>query len=376
MPAVAPNDTTTPSHTLPPLPQGALVAPEALVPLAQGLIDQHSLLASLCRGGAPTVPVLLGKLQLSKDVRSLLTAYAELRPGRLEHAVGVAVIAVALARRMFPTEPDQHRMLAIAGLLHDVGELYLDPQMLQPGARLTPAQWRHIATHPVLGSRVLRQLDGADDQIADAVLQHHERLDGFGYPRALHGAQLSLQGQILGAAEWLMGLVESGMGSEERASVAARLMPGEFIAELVDVIASTPREARASAAMPPLNDAVQRMQRIAVVLERFAGARVALEARLAAARDEVRQSLSGALLRMARIQIAFSCTGLDMEDPELLLRKLAAISDPQLDAELHMIVSELEWRLREVERELLLRSALIGEQTHAAVHDVLGQIRA
>jgi HD-like signal output (HDOD) protein len=375
MPAVA-RDSTDSTRAFRPPHRGPALPAEALVPVAQRLIDHHSLLASLCRGGSPTVPLLLGKLQLSPAVRALLTSYAESRAGRLEHAVGVAVIAVALARRMFPTEPDQHRMLAIAGLLHDVGELYMDPQMLQPGARLTPAQWRHIATHPVLGSRVLRGLDGAGEQVADAVLQHHERQDGFGYPRALQGAQLTLQGQILGAAEWLMGLVEAGMGSEERASVAARLMPGEFSAELIDVIASTRREGRAAADMPPLNDAVQRMQRIAAVLERFARARAALEARLAAARAEVRLALGGALLRMARIQIAFSCTGLDMEHPELLMRKLAAMSDPQLDAELHMVVCELEWRLREVERELMLRSALIGEPTHAAVREVVGQMRA
>src|SRR5205814_10663286 len=102
------------------------------------------------------------------------------------------------------------RTLAIAGLVHDIGELYIDPAYLQRDAHLTIEQWRHIVTHTLVGHRVLREMAGAGRAVADAVLLHHERLSGFGYPRSIGGETFVLDGQIVAAAEWLRGLAGSG----------------------------------------------------------------------------------------------------------------------------------------------------------------------
>ncbi|MFX8215154.1 HD domain-containing protein, partial [Acinetobacter baumannii] len=83
------------------------------------------------------------------------------------HAVGVALVAKALARRLLPGDVDQHRRIGLAGLLHDVGELYLDPGHLQRGAPLQAEQWRQIVSHPVIGHRVLRDLDGGAADLAE-----------------------------------------------------------------------------------------------------------------------------------------------------------------------------------------------------------------
>lgn len=71
-------------------------------------------------------------------------------------------------------------------------------------------------------------MDGAGSALAELMLSHHEWLDGFGYPRDPAGEQFSIEAQALAAAEWLMGLLESGSSLVAHASVTTRLIPGEF----------------------------------------------------------------------------------------------------------------------------------------------------
>ncbi|HSC87637.1 MAG TPA: HD domain-containing phosphohydrolase, partial [Polyangiaceae bacterium] len=199
--------------------------PARFGPVAAQLLERHPLLQALC---APersrSIPESLAKLSLSTPMQSLLTVYAQQQEARVEHAVGVAALAMALARKLMPGEIERHRTLATAGLVHDIGELYIEPELVQKSTRLDALQWRHIAAHPLIAYRVLRDMVGAGGAVANAVLMHHERLDGFGYPSGLGGDEFTLDGQILAAAEWLMGMVESGVTPLLRASMAARLV--------------------------------------------------------------------------------------------------------------------------------------------------------
>ena len=147
------------------------VMPESFGPLGEALLQQHPLLKALCAHDLyASAPATLAGLRLSGPVQSLLTVYAEHQGDRLRHTCGVAMLALALARRLLPGETEQHRMLALAGLLHDVGELYIDPQHLRPGTPLGPAEWRHVASHPVVGERVLRGMQGAGREVASSFL--------------------------------------------------------------------------------------------------------------------------------------------------------------------------------------------------------------
>jgi len=289
-------------------------------------------------------------------------------------------LALALARRRLPGESAQHRMLARAGMLHDVGELYIDPKYLRHGTPLGAAQWRHVASHPVIGERVLRGMAGAGRDVASAVLHHHERLDGFGYPRGVQGAALPLAGQILAAAEWLMALIETGMTPMARASVATRLIPGEFSRELTEAITAAAQDALpgpAQAAEPaPLEAAIPRVVGIAAQLRRFRDARPWLDERIAAARPALRAVLEAGLQRLLRIQTAFSSTGLDAHDPDALVAVLAEQRDAELQVELMTVVGELEWRLRELERESLLRAGLLPDAESAVMRELIGKLKS
>jgi hypothetical protein len=356
------------------------VMPESFGPLGEALFEQHPLLKALCAHDLyPSAPTTLATLKLSAPLQSLLTVYAEYQGDRLKHTAGVAMLALALARRMLPGETEQHRMLALAGLLHDVGELYIDPQYMRPGTPLGPAQWRHVASHPVTGERVLRGMLGAGKEVANAVLHHHERLDGFGYPRGVQGAALPLTGQILAAAEWLMALIETGMTPMTRASVATKLIPGEFSRELTEAIAAAAQGALpgpAQAAEPaPLEAAIARVVGIAARLQRFREARPWLDQRIAAARPALRAVLEAVMQRLLRIQTAFSSTGLDAHGPDALVAVLAEQRDAELQVELMTVVGELEWRLRELERESLLRAGLLPPEESAVMSELIDKLR-
>ncbi|CAM3877070.1 HD-GYP domain-containing protein [Roseateles saccharophilus] len=355
------------------------VMPESFGPLGEALFKQHSLLQAICAHDLyPSAPTTLATLKLSVPVQSLLTIYAEYQGDRLRHTAGVAMLALALARRVLPGESERHRMLALAGMLHDVGELYIDPQYMRPGTPLGPAEWRHVASHPVVGERVLREMPGAGKEIASAVLHHHERLDGFGYPRGVQGAALPMNGQILAAAEWLMALIETSMTPMTRASVANRLIPGEFSREITEAItlAAQGDDSPAMAADPmPLESAIPRVVGIVSTLERFRHARPWIDQHIAAARPGLRAVLEAGLQRLLRIQTAFSSTGLDVHDPDALVASLAEQRDAKLQIELMTVVGELEWRLRELERESMLRAGLLPAAESAVMSELIDRLK-
>lgn len=356
------------------------VMPESFGPLGQALFEQHPLLRALCAHDLyPSAPTTLATLKLSAPVQSLLTVYAEYQGDRLKHTVGVAMLALALARRLLPGETEQHKMLALAGLVHDVGELYIDPQYMKPGTPLGPQEWRHVASHPVVGERVLRGMPGAGKEVASAVLHHHERLDGFGYPRGVQGAALPLAGQILAAAEWLMALIETGVTPLTRASVATKLIPGEFSRELTEAITAAAQADQTPTPKPvepqPLEMAIPRVVNIAAMLKRFREARPWIEERIATARPGLKAVLQAGLQRLLRIQTAFSSTGLDAHDPDALVAVLSEQRDAELQVELMTVVGELEWRLRELERESLLRAGLLPAEEGAVMGELIAKLK-
>ena len=356
------------------------VVPARFQPIGEALIEKYPLLRAMCAfERARPVPESLAALPLSRPMQSLLTVYAQYQPDRLDHTVGVAMLAMSLARRLLPGDIDRHRVVATAGLVHDVGELYINPDYLVKGTQLDADQWRHIVTHPLVAHRVLRDMVGAGQAVANAVLLHHERLDGFGYPRSIADEAFTLDGQILAAAEWLMALVESDLSPLTRAGMATRLVPGEFTPAVLEAISVA---ARAAPDLPvelstaaPLEEAVPRIVQLAATLQRFGESRAWIEERIAEARPELRVVLQAGLNRLLRIQASFSSTGLDVHSPIVLLAELALLRDPQVYAEIMTLIDEMEWRMRELEREQYLRTSLLSAQEHAIVVDMIERLK-
>jgi diguanylate cyclase (GGDEF)-like protein len=95
---------------------------------------------------------------------------------------------------------DDVNELAIAGLLHDIGNIGIDEKILNIPGKLNEHQWIDVKRHPEIGYQILRSVNKFS-HIAEFILSHHERLDGKGYPRGLKGNEIPLQSQILFIAE-------------------------------------------------------------------------------------------------------------------------------------------------------------------------------
>ncbi len=356
------------------------VVPSVFGPLAEELLERHPLLQTLCAPArSQSLPITLSSLRLSMPVQTLLTLYADHQGDRLAHSVGVTMLALGLAHRLMPGEPEQHQQLAVAGLLHDVGELYIDPAHLRTDGPLKAEQWRHIATHPVIGWRVLRAMSGAGPAVAELVLNHHERMDGFGYPRGLNEEDLPLAHQLLAAAEWLMALIENGVGALARASVASRLIPGEFSPVILDVLNHATRQNREIAdwleTQQPVLDAVPMAEGIGATLARFRSLQPWLGEQLEQAPAELRNALQLGLRRLLRIQASYISTGLDLDAPGETLRLMAAQDDARLHQELSLLIGEFGWRLRQLEREILLRAGLLPAEQRAVAEQLIAGLR-
>lgn len=115
------------------------------------------------------------------------------------HQRRVTQLACAIAEDMGLSR-DRIRVVRTAGLLHDLGKISLPTDILTKPGRLTEIEMAVIRTHPQVAYDVLKNIESFG-QIAEVVLQHHERMDGSGYPSGLHGEEILLEARILAVSD-------------------------------------------------------------------------------------------------------------------------------------------------------------------------------
>jgi HD-GYP domain-containing protein (c-di-GMP phosphodiesterase class II) len=106
------------------------------------------------------------------------------------HSVAVCALMIALGRQMGFDEPAL-RAAGMAGLLHDMGKALIDPAVLNKPGKLTEAEFAEIKKHPQLGHDLLTSGRAVGAGALDVCLNHHQRIDGTGYPRRLAADQIS-----------------------------------------------------------------------------------------------------------------------------------------------------------------------------------------
>jgi len=136
---------------------------------------------------------------LSAVVAAITTGFEMRDPYTAGHQRRVAEIACAIGRKMGWDE-DGLQALHVASLVHDVGKISIPAEILAKPTRLTPTEWALIREHPETGHAILKDVPFRWP-IAEAVLQHHERLDGSGYPRGLRGDEILPGARILAVAD-------------------------------------------------------------------------------------------------------------------------------------------------------------------------------
>ena len=136
---------------------------------------------------------------LSQTVEALAAASEVRDPYTAGHQRRVTDLAVAIAGRLGLTA-FQLEGLRVAGLMHDIGKLAIPSELLSKPSRLTATEFGLIQTHPEAGQSILRGIE-FPWPVTDIVVQHHERLDGSGYPHGLTGDGILKEARILAVAD-------------------------------------------------------------------------------------------------------------------------------------------------------------------------------
>lgn len=115
------------------------------------------------------------------------------------HQERVAELACAIAKEM-GLYPDQIEGIRLAGVIHDLGKIYVPSEILNRPGKLTSIERELIHVHPQVGYDILKDIS-FPWPIAEIVYQHHERMNGTGYPRRLPGEDILLEARIIAVAD-------------------------------------------------------------------------------------------------------------------------------------------------------------------------------
>ncbi len=126
-------------------------------------------------------------------------------PYTIEHQERVGILASAIGARM-RLNAERCEGLRIAGLVHDVGKIEIAGEILNKPGRLSPIEFELVKTHSRSGYEILREID-FPWPVAEIAYQHHERLDGSGYPRGLKGSEILPEARILAVADVVESMV-------------------------------------------------------------------------------------------------------------------------------------------------------------------------
>jgi HD-GYP domain-containing protein (c-di-GMP phosphodiesterase class II) len=132
-------------------------------------------------------------------VRALTSAIDAKDPYTCGHSDRVARLSVALARRMGCTT-EELDTIYLSGLLHDIGKIGIDDNVLRKPGALTEEELEHIKTHPELGYKILNGVKQLD-KVLPVVLHHHEAWDGAGYPAGLKAEECPTLARIVAVAD-------------------------------------------------------------------------------------------------------------------------------------------------------------------------------
>jgi response regulator RpfG family c-di-GMP phosphodiesterase len=135
-------------------------------------------------------------------VQSLSAALEAKDPYTRGHSERVAEYSVCIARE-FGMGAELIRQIELGGRVHDIGKIGVREEVLNKTGPLTPEEYDHIMTHPVIGWRILAPLLGDAPRSLNIVRWHHERFDGKGLPDRLNGQGIPLEARIVAAADTL-----------------------------------------------------------------------------------------------------------------------------------------------------------------------------
>jgi hypothetical protein len=319
-----------------------------LMELLQKFLESDHSIAHALRPWSMLLTNQLKQIPLHSVAQLLLTTAMATRPGALDHAVQAMALAGGMAQAQ--SLPVDVRLAMLGGLLHDIGEAYIQPQYLDGQEPLDLLGHMHMMAHPRIAQLLLEATTDYPTTLCRAVGEHHERANGSGYPARLQDKDISPLGMLLAAVETTMDISQSPTAPLFRASFALRVVPGEFPSRFSSVVFNMARDAREKI---PTNIRVpsDALQHINATLE---NARLTTAALQSPTGSKARTAI--VLLaedRLARLRMAWNALGVWGLAPDQLT--------PQDHFEMDLAWSELRLRLFELQRECMLLAESLSE---------------
>lgn len=245
------------------------------------------------------------------------------------------------------------------------------PCILDPSHNIVAEERRYVHVHPITGYVLLHELSGFPPAAAQAILQHHERLDGSGYPHALAACRIVPLARLLAVADVAEAVIKRFDLS--RVDMLFRINQFRFdpaivsaMRDLLHVMADDVRS------LHDEGDAASRLAHLADLLHAWSNLRTLLEQQLEP-RDAGTSSLAFLFDRMATIRSLVLQAGFDPDNMTSMLS--IAHDDTEVQQELRAMLDEMDWLLLDLAYEIDRRSPELTGLWQDTLKGLLGQLR-
>jgi hypothetical protein len=340
---------------------------KALRAAAEDQIARRPVLAYLLGTPAARDRLLdaLESVPLPAPVAFQLTVARDVHPALFQYAVCTALLAGWLVGGREALRYDVSIVTA-GGLVQDLGMLHIDPVLLNAEGPLTSAQRRQLYSHPLISGVLLERHHEYPRELIRAVREHHELLDGTGYPAGLAGEKISAWGRALALAQVMSALLRPGRGlSALRLSLLLRTNRHQYDAQLCEKVLAVLRQLSHDgvAASPTELASLEPVASPAKRLIDMDGLLAGWPAALAQATDMPAPRRAGmAAIGQQCEQMRRLLADVGASAEQLAQLDSDAHHDEELMSELSLIAQEMAWQLRTLSRNVGRRWASAGAE--------------
>jgi HD-GYP domain-containing protein (c-di-GMP phosphodiesterase class II) len=163
----------------------------------------------------PEFEKLLQLERLHPLMTQKLTVLETQMHSEFEKSIFTAWLATLIAREM-GLSLDERRDILVAALIHDIGLLHLDPDIVCSNRKLSTQEWRTVRAHVVVGKILADSVPGIYPEVSRAIVEHHEDCFGAGYPCALNEEQLGIAGKIINMTDSIHSIRVKSFSNSQR----------------------------------------------------------------------------------------------------------------------------------------------------------------
>ena len=205
---------------------------------AKESIKTNGLLASMQKNVSKGILLhsFFSSLNIPDILLFKLTVLEKQLPIVFNHSLNVALASIYIGLELNQNE-ETIKNIAIAGLFHDIGLLHIAIDLSDSNKELNENDRKKIYSHPIIANLILKTFPNYQ-VISSAVMEHHERMDGSGYPQGLSGDQINIVGQILIVAELAISLTEkkTNYGYINRLQAILKFNNNQYPHEIVKIL--------------------------------------------------------------------------------------------------------------------------------------------